>query len=63
MTIKINTSGAAFTTWSDDVENENYVMVEEVSRILKKIISKLEDGYTEGVEMDINGNKVCTWKI
>lgn len=63
MIIKINTSGAAFTTWSDDVENENYVMVEEVSRILKKIISKLEDGYTEGVEMDINGNKCCEWEL
>ncbi|MCR5453175.1 MAG: hypothetical protein K6F00_11165 [Lachnospiraceae bacterium] len=35
----------------------------EVARILKKVIECLENDYIEGSCIDINGNKVGTWKL
>lgn len=49
--IKIKTGGAAF-------DESGY----EVTRILKEIIIKMENGHTKGVIMDINGNKVGNWE-
>ena len=35
----------------------------EISRILKEIAGKIEDGVRSGVCMDINGNKIGTWEV
>lgn len=35
----------------------------EIKRILNEIGKQLDNGITEGVIMDINGNKIGNWKI
>lgn len=35
----------------------------ECARILSNIVEKLETEQTDGVIMDVNGNKVGTWKL
>lgn len=55
-TLQIKTSGAAFGETTDDA-------VYEVNRILTEVKRKLHVGYTEGSINDINGNKVCTFKL
>lgn len=51
--IKLKTDNAAF--------DEPYAN-EEIIRILKDVIEKLEYGYSRGSCIDINGNKVGKWK-
>lgn len=59
--IEFSTGNAAF---HDDVESyDDYVMRYEVTRILKTIANKIENGYTKGSCIDINGNKIGTWKL
>jgi hypothetical protein len=62
MKIEFKTGGAAF---NDPYTGEPFEMYEreECIRILKEIIEKLKNGYSEGVCMDINGVKVGTWKL
>lgn len=36
---------------------------QEISRILKDIEKKVENGYENGIIMDINGNKIGWWHI
>lgn len=55
-TLEIKTGGAAFGETSDEA-------VHEVNRILTEVKRKLHVGYTEGSVNDINGNKVCTFKL
>lgn len=56
MRIKFDTKNAAFI--------ENYLDLELQSiEILKEIIEKLENGTKEGNCFDVNGNKVCEWKL
>lgn len=55
-TLEIKTGGAAFGENSDEA-------VHEVNRILTEVKRKLHVGYTEGSVNDINGNKVCTFKL
>ena len=57
---EIKMGNAAYRT-EDGVEydHSNY----ELIRNLHEIIEKLNNGHTEGVVMDINGNKVGEWKL
>lgn len=60
--LTIRTGGAAFhDEYNDDKAYDKCCEAEEISRILRKVIYKLECGYESGVLMDINGNKVGEW--
>lgn len=59
--IEIKTGGAAFM--NEDDEFDAYYGGEEIKRILQEVVDDIQDGYTEGSAMDINGNKVCTWTL
>lgn len=52
--LKIATDNAAFR---DMARND------EVARILLTIINRMQDGYTEGRCLDINGNTVGDWSL
>lgn len=68
---EIKTGGAAFRASGYDVESDRFgnpvdddaidPFGSEVRRILRRIINDLGDGKTDGVIIDINGNKVGTW--
>lgn len=60
--IEIKTGGAAFQSDHESV-SDKYAAASECIRILKNIIIKLEDGYTDGFCMDINGNRAGTWEL
>lgn len=60
--IEIKTGGAAFQSDFESI-SDGYAAASECIRILKNIIIKLEDGCTDGSCMDINGNKIGTWKL
>lgn len=64
MKIEFNTDGAAFyDEYADEVMNNIYKN-EEIIRILKGIIDDIEFlGKDYGSIMDINGNKIGTWKM
>ena len=47
--------------YNDDKAYDKYCEAEEISRILKEVIDKLEYGCESGVLIDINGNKVGEW--
>ena len=49
-----NTDNAAFQDGNKEFETV---------RILKKIIDQIENGKTDGVCHDINGNRVGTWEL
>lgn len=53
MKIEFSTGNAAFDEYGDY----------EVKRILAKIIEQVENGYEDGVIMDINGNKIGEWEL
>lgn len=55
--VEIKTGNAAYR---DENENLDYY---EVVRNLKEICKKLENGYTDGYIMDINGNKTGKWSL
>lgn len=60
--LTIKTSGAAFhDEYNDDKAYDKYCEAEEISRILKEVIDKLEYGCESGTVLDINGNKVGEW--
>lgn len=52
MKIEFATDNAAFDEYGDI----------EVKRILEKIISQIENGYENGIIMDISGNKIGGWR-
>lgn len=60
--IKFTTGNAAF---HDEMTGEldSYMEALECQRILQEIIKKLEVGYRDGSCIDLNGNKVGTWKL
>ena len=63
MKIQFSTSGAAFRDeYADEATNEFYTR-DEVVRILKGIVTKMEYGHDHGSIMDINGNKIGEWSI
>ena len=57
--LEIKTGGAAFS--EDDVLT--YEGRSEIARLLRKISVKIETGDSDGVIMDINGNKVGHWTL
>lgn len=59
--IEFETEGAAFT--DEYGENDDYMKNKEICRILDKISKEIEEGYTFGLIMDINGNKVGNYRI
>lgn len=60
--IEIKTGGAAYRDeYSEEDRLDPYNT--ELIRNLKDIIYKLERGHDVGSIMDINGNKVGTWKL
>jgi hypothetical protein len=56
--IEIKTGGAAFRDEDDNLDETGY----EVRRLLKGIEEKIKNGYTGGILIDINGNRVGSWK-
>lgn len=57
--LEIKTGGAAFS--EDDVLT--YEGRSEIARLLRKISVQIETGDSDGVIMDINGNKVGRWSL
>ena len=57
--VEIKTSGAAYS--EDDVIT--YEGRLELKRNLEYISRKIDEGYDDGVIMDINGNKVGSWSL
>lgn len=57
--LEIKTGGAAFS--EDDALT--YEGRSEIARLLRKISVKIETGDSDGVIMDINGNKVGRWTL
>lgn len=53
-TVTIDTDNAAFS--GDDSGAE-------LARILRAVAARVEDGADDGVEYDINGNRVCTFEL
>ena len=60
-TLQIETEGAAFRDMFSG-EYDEHSEAQEISRILKHVIGKLEDGCTYGTMYDVNGNKVGRWQ-
>ena len=58
---EIKTDGAAFRNPENGEENEFYEGL-ELKRIFRKIENDINHGATSGVIMDLNGNKVGSWK-
>lgn len=56
--IEIKTGGAAFRDEDDNLDETGY----EVRRLLKDIIKKIDCGHDSGNIIDINGNRVGSWK-
>lgn len=57
--LEIKTGGAAFS--EDDVLT--YEGRSEIARLLHKISLQIETGDSDGVIIDINGNKVGRWSL
>lgn len=57
--LEIKTGGAAFS--EDDVLT--YEGRSEIARLLRKISLQIETGDSDGVIIDINGNKVGRWSL
>ncbi len=58
--LEIKTGGAAFCnpdTGSEDEFREGI----EINRLLAKVQLSIEEGYTSGTIIDINGNRVGKW--
>lgn len=63
--LKIKTGGAAFRSDYITDKNGDYILdpeATEVKKILKDVVQKLSNGYTEGKIIDINGNTCGEWK-
>lgn len=63
MRIQFSTENAAFKDeYADDIANNVY-MRNEIARILKKTAAYIENGYSGGPIMDLNGNKIGSWQL
>jgi hypothetical protein len=60
--IDIKTGNAAFCDPYTG-EEDQYSKREEVIRILKEVIEKMENDYIEGSCIDLCGNKVGSWEL
>lgn len=59
--LTIDTGNAAFHDEYGDEAMDKYCEAEEISRILRVVIDRLEYGCVSGTVLDINGNKVGEW--
>lgn len=59
--LEFDTEGADFI--DEEGYDNNFFLVEECKRILKKVCQKLEDDETSGSIIDINGNKIGSWEL
>ena len=62
MKIEFNTNNTAFQNDYTGEPDEYYKRM-EIKRILDKIAVDVCYGYDQGSVIDINGNKIGTWKI
>ena len=46
-----------------ETENEAFDNPSELPRILLEIVDRINQGETQGIIRDINGNKVGSWEI
>ena len=60
--LSMKTSGSAFCEPETGNEDENFEWMMTIS-ILKEIEQQIEHGKRSGAIMDVNGNKVGTWKF
>lgn len=58
--LEIKTGGAAFCNPDTGNEDEFWEGI-EINKILSKIQEQIEEGYTSGVVIDINGNRCGKW--
>lgn len=58
--LEMKTGNAAFCN-PDTCNEDEFLEGIEINRILEEIQREIEEGYTSGVIMDINGNKVGKW--
>ena len=61
--LKFSTGNAAFHSYDENDPADKYYEVDEVIRILRSVIEKLQNGYDEGSCIDYNGNKVGEWEL
>lgn len=59
--IEFKTGNAAFR--NEDDELDVYAVSSFLRRKAKDIADHIENGYEEGSLIDINGNKVGTWRL
>ena len=59
--LEIKTGGAAFMEPSTGEEDEYYEAA-EIDRLLRIVGADLRNGCTSGTLMDVNGNKVGSWR-
>lgn len=63
-TLKIQTTGAAFSTYDDAVTMaEQYHPSPEIARILRNVADRIENGDTVGFCIDANGNNVGSFRL
>jgi hypothetical protein len=55
--IEIQTGGSAFLNDDETLDTT------EIVRLLRKVATKIENGYESGAIMDINGNNVGSYDI
>ena len=60
--LEIKTGNAAFCDPMTG-EEDNYAEAYEVARILNEVTEKIKNGQREGSCIDINGNKVGSWRL
>jgi hypothetical protein len=58
--LEIETDNAAFCDPYTGSEDEFWEGI-EINRLLEKVQIKIEEGYTSGTIIDINGNRVGKW--
>lgn len=58
--LEIETDNAAFCDPYTGSEDEFWEGI-EINRFLEKVQIKIEEGYTSGTIIDINGNRVGKW--
>lgn len=58
--LEIETDNAAFCDPDTGNEDEFWEGI-EINRLLEKVQIEIEEGYTSGTIIDINGNRVGKW--
>ena len=58
--LEIETGNAAFCDPDTGSEDEFWEGI-EINRLLEKVQIEIEEGYTSGTIIDINGNRVGKW--